>query len=479
MAQKRIMGLRNRWLRSGILLTTAIVVLFTMIFALGVRSYYFNAVRTGLTAKAQSASTFFMGYISRTYSQYYQSAYRYTESFEDKDVLELQFVNTRGMVEVSSYGISAGTVPGTPDVEAALQEGIIGSWSGRRSATGERIMAVTAPLVSSDGSVVGAMRYVTSLRLVTRQIGHMTAVAAGIGIMIILAVILSNLYFIRTVTEPLVELTALARRIAEGSYGIQAQKKYDDEIGDLTDAINEMSAKIGEAEKVQTEFISSVSHELRTPLTAITGWAETLAYDETISSDAQRGIAIISKESGRLTKMVEELLEFTRIQDGRFNLNVETLDVAGELADAIFTYGKLLKQEGVTVEYTPPEGDIPFILGDAERLKQVFLNIMDNAAKYGRVAGRILVTIGATDMWVVIRFRDFGPGIPPEELPFVKKKFYKGSGKERGSGIGLSVCDEIVTRHKGKLELENAADGRSGLIVTIMLPVMNEDDLTI
>ncbi len=479
LGKKHLRGLKRRWLRSGILLTIGIVVLFTVAFSLGVRSYYYSAVRTGLSTKAQSATNFFAGYLSRTYSQYYQSAYRYTESFEDKDSLELQFINARGVVEASSYGISAGTVPGTPDVTAALTENRTLAWQGRRNGTGERIMAVSAPLVTPDGAVMGAMRYVTSLRLVNRQIAATSSVAAGVGLVVILAVVLSNLYFIRTVTEPLVELTALARRIAEGSYGIQAQKKYDDEIGDLTDAINEMSAKIGESERTQTQFISTVSHELRTPLTAITGWAETLTYDDTIGPDAQRGIAIISKESGRLTKMVEELLEFTRIQDGRFNLNVETLDVAGELEEAIYTYGNLMKQEGMNVEYTPPVQEIPFILGDSERLKQVFLNIMDNAAKYGRAAGRILVTIGTGGGWVIIRFRDFGPGIPPEELPFVKKKFYKGSGKERGSGIGLSVCDEIVTRHKGKLELENAADGLSGLIVTVMLPVMNEEDLTI
>ena len=479
MKLKPVRGLRMRWLRSGILLTAAIVVLFTVIFALGVRSYYYNALRMGLTTKAESASAFFTSYMSRTYGEYYQSAYRYTESFEDKDTIALQFINTRGVVEASSYGFSAGTTPGTPDVDTALTDKTIASWTGKRPGTGEQIMAVTAPLLTSDGSVVGAMRYVSSLRLVTRQIQKVTALAGGIALFVLLAVILSNIYFIGTVTEPLVELTALARRIAEGSYGIQAQKKHDDEIGDLTDAINEMSAKIGETEQMQTEFISRVSHELRTPLTAITGWSETLAYDETISGDSQRGIAIISKESARLTKMVEELLEFTRIQDGRFNLNMETLDLAGELEDSIFTYGQLLSQEGIAVEYTPPEKDIPPVLGDAGRLKQVFLNIMDNASKYGRAAGRIIVTIGSAAGWVVVRFRDFGPGIPENELPYVKKKFYKGSGKERGSGIGLSVCDEIVTRHKGKLELENAADGRTGLIVTVMLPVKNEEELTI
>ena len=477
--KSQIRGLRTRWLASGILLTVIVVVLFTVVFALSTRTYYYSAVRTGLTTRAESASSFFADYLSRTYGEYYQSAYRYTGSFEDRDVIALQFINTRGVVEVSSYGFSAGTVPGTPDVETALTEKEVGSWTGERPGTGERIMAVTAPLLTRDGTVVGAMRYVTSLRLVDRQIRTVTALAAGIGLLVILAVVLSNLYFIRTVTEPLVELTALARRIAEGSYGIQAQKKNDDEIGDLTDAINEMSAKIGETERVQTEFISRVSHELRTPLTAITGWSETLAYDDTISGDSRRGIAIISKESGRLTKMVEELLEFTRIQDGRFNLNLEALDVAGELEDAILTYGKLLAQEGITVDYTPPEGLVPLVLGDPERLKQVFLNIMDNAAKYGRAAGRIVVTVGSAAGWVLIRFRDFGPGIPENELPFVTKKFYKGSGKERGSGIGLSVCEEIITRHKGKLELENADDGKSGLVVTVMLPVMNEEELTI
>ena len=479
MKSKQVRGLRMRWLRSGLLLTVVIVILFTVAFSLGARTYYYSAIRTGLTARAESASSFFTGYLSRTYGEYYQSAYRYTGSFEDKDVIALQFVNTRGVVEVASYGFSAGTSPGTPDIETALTEKTVGSWTGERPGTGEKIMAVTAPLLTGDGSVVGAMRYVTSLRLVTEQVRKMTALAAGIGLVVILAVVLSNLYFIGTVTEPLVELTALARRIAEGSYGIQAQKKRDDEIGDLTDAINEMSAKIGETERLQTEFISRVSHELRTPLTAITGWSETLAYDDAITGDSRRGIAIISKESGRLTKMVEELLEFTRIQDGRFNLNLEALDVAGTLEEAIFTYGKLLAQEGITVDYTPPEGVLPLVLGDPERLKQVFLNIMDNAAKYGRDAGRIVVTVGSAVNWVVIRFRDFGPGIAENEINFVKKKFYKGSGKERGSGIGLSVCDEIVTRHKGKLELENASDGRTGLIVTVMLPAMNEEELTI
>ena len=146
---KHVRGLRQRWLRSGILMTVGVVILFTLAFSIGVRSYYYSSVRTGLTAKAESASQFFTGYLSQTYGEYYQSAYRYTESFEDKDVIALQFVNARGAVEASSYGISAGTTPGTPDVETALTEKTVGVWTGRRAGTGERIMAVSAPLLTA------------------------------------------------------------------------------------------------------------------------------------------------------------------------------------------------------------------------------------------------------------------------------------------------------------------------------------------
>ena len=126
------------------------------------------------------------------------------------------------------------------------------------------------------------------------------------------------------------------------------------EIGKLTAEINNMSEKVAIAEKSRTDFISQVSHELRTPLTAIMGWSETIAFDPAVQGDSLRGINIISKEAERLTGMVTELLEFTRIQDGRFNLRIELIDIAAELEDALFTYGELMKQSGMEVNYSAP-----------------------------------------------------------------------------------------------------------------------------
>ncbi|HHU22868.1 MAG TPA: HAMP domain-containing histidine kinase [Clostridiales bacterium] len=462
-------GIAGRWMLNGIAVVLVVVIVGVSTFALAALNYYYSAVRMSLMTKAKTASEFFTSYVSRTYAEYYQSAYKYTEDFEDKDRLELQFVNTRGRVEASSYGITANTSPGTEDIINAIEKQEISVWTGKWAETGERIMAVSCPILYSDGTVVGVMRYVTSLKLVDKQVFRTIVIAAGVGLLIIIIVVLSNLYFIRTITGPIHQLIGMTKRISEGSYGILAEKKYDDEIGELIDSINEMSVKIGQAEKTQAEFISSVSHELRTPLTAITGWSETLLYDDEIQGDSRRGLQIIAKEAGRLTKMVEDLLEFTRIQDGRFNLNLKRLDVAAELEESIFTFNELLRQEKIELRYSPSDTPLPMIMGDPERLRQVFLNILDNAAKYGRSGKIIDVSTALEGEYVAVRIRDYGPGIPAEELPHVKKKFYKGSSKERGSGIGLSVCDEIITRHNGLLDIQNAQGG--GVLVTVRLPV--------
>ncbi len=280
-----------------------------------------------------------------------------------------------------------------------------------------------------------------------------------------------NIWFSRYVSEPIESLTEAAGRIAAGSYGVKIEKSSDNELGRLTDELNNMSEKVAVAEKSRTEFISQVSHELRTPLTAITGWAETIAFDEAVQGDSLRGINIISKEAERLTGMVSEMLEFTRIQDGRFNLRIELIDIAAELEDAIFTYGELMRQAGIDVNYTQPPAEIPLIPGDPERLKQVFLNLLDNAAKHGGDGKKVDVALSSDAEGVHISIRDYGRGIPTGELPHVKEKFYKGSSKNRGTGIGLAVCDEIITRHSGALEIENAEGG--GCIAKITLPISN------
>ena len=219
---------------------------------------------------------------------------------------------------------------------------------------------------------------------------------------------------------------------------------------------------------MQAEFISQLSHELRTPLTVINGWSETLLADESLDEQTRQGLKIISSEAKRLTEMVTELLDFTRMQDGRMTLSVEPTDIRGEFEDTVYMYGSRLSQDGIKLNYQESDAEIPEIPCDAKRLRQVFLNILDNAAKHGGEGKRIDAGISYEDGNVVVRIRDYGPGIPEDELPLVKMKFYKGSSKARGTGIGLAVCEEIVELHGGALTLENASGG--GTLVTVTLP---------
>ena len=543
-----IRGLRQRWMFSAVLPILLLLVLAVALFSVGVQEYYYNAMRSGLESRARIAAETFTGYGVKSYSEYYRLASYSAETFEEKDTIELQFINTNGRVQVSSYGLTAGTLPGTSDVDNAIG-GKMASFQGRDPQTGENILAVSYPLFFNS-RVVGVLRYVTSLREAQHRVLVESLLASAAALVCMALIAASNAIFINNVVQPVAVVSDAARRISGGSYGIMIENHYRDELGELVDNINDMSLKISQAEKIQQEFISSVSHELRTPLTAISGWAETLnnvvqpvavvsdaarrisggsygimienhyrdelgelvdnindmslkisqaekiqqefissvshelrtpltaisGWAETLSADpganidqTKRGLGIILKESRRLTTMVEELLEFTKMQDGRFTLRVESVDLASELEDAIYTYFELFRQEGIEVSYKGPDEDVPPIVADSERMKQVFCNVLDNAAKHGGAGKRIDVSAACEDGKFVIRVRDYGPGIPEEELPFVKQKFYKGSSKARGSGIGLAVCDEIVRLHGGTFDIANAEGG--GAVVTISLPM--------
>ena len=464
---KKITGIRKRWMVNSISVVLFIVLLAVAAFSAAMGSYYYSTLSESLKQKAENAISSFDYY--RTEAEYYDNARAVVAGEPNSDKLEVEYLDADGQIRFSSSDLTAFRSPGTPDIAEAISMKRTKVWIGADPSTGEHIMAASSPLMI-DGEVVGVMRYVTSLNKVDKQIIIIVAIALGIGLGILGMVYFSNLYFIRSIVDPVAGITETAKRIAAGSYGVQIEKRYDDEIGALTDTINDMSLKINQSEKMKNEFISSVSHELRTPLTAINGWAETIMNGEVRDAgDVKKGMGIIVSEARRLTNMVEELLEFSRIQDGRFTLSVEPMDIKAELEDAVYTYREFFRREGIELYHFDCDEEFPPIAGDPERLRQVFCNLLDNAAKHGGSGKRIDTAIARDEDQVVITIRDYGPGIPAEELPHVKYKFYKGSSKARGSGIGLAVCDEIITRHEGTLDIDNAEGG--GCIVTIHLPI--------
>ena len=242
-----------------------------------------------------------------------------------------------------------------------------------------------------------------------------------------------------------------------------------DEVDRLRGTINQMAEGLEETEKMKNEFISSVSHELRTPLTSIRGWVETLrTLDDPEDENYRKGLEIINNETARLYNMVEELLDFSRLQNGRLKMDCRLLDLVAELTDAVLFCEARIQREGLLLSYNEPEEMIP-VYADPDRLRQVFINILDNAIKYSAPGGRITVKIWQGEYKAFIEIIDQGRGIPPEDLENVKTKFYKGSNSVRGSGIGLALVDSIMTALDGTLDLKSTL-GR-GTVVTLGLPL--------
>ena len=466
--KERRMGLRRRWLWN----TAAVVASVGLVCALAVTVLFaltdYSNLHANLRLRAETAAEALNGVQNQEYEDFYQTCLDAVQSFSQRNTLEVQFVDPEGNVLSTSYGIPTTSALETPEIAEAVRTRGAQDYFGKDPETGKRILAVSAPIIYRNGEVIGVLRFVTATRRMEQHIGAVLAVSLLAVAGLTGATLLSNNYCIRSILLSVAEITQKARRIAGGTYGIQIEVLSHDELGELAEAINDLSNQLSQNEKMQSEFISSLSHELRTPLTAITGWSETLLGGDTLDAETARGMRIILREARRLTEMVVDLLDFTRMQDGRMTLNVEPADIRSEFEDTVYMYSSRLVQEGITLELEENDQDIPEIPCDAKRLRQVFLNVLDNAAKHGGEGKRILASMHYDGSTVLFRIRDFGPGIPEDELSLVKKKFYRGSSKTRGTGIGLAVCEEIVTMHGGTLTLENAEGG--GTLVTIALP---------
>ena len=205
------------------------------------------------------------------------------------------------------------------------------------------------------GTMAKTIRFLRS-SLPAILIAFLLAIGGVVLILIILVIIISSYSFIRSILSPIKKIGDIARRIAQGDFSARIEKSRDDEIGVLCDTINEMAVELGASEKMKNDFISSVSHELRTPLTAIKGWAETLT--NTAGEDKEttdRGMGVIIRESERLSGLVEELLDFSRMQNGRMTLILEKIDILAELGEAVYMFSERAASEGKFLLYEEPE----------------------------------------------------------------------------------------------------------------------------
>lgn len=469
----RLRGQRNsltrRWIRNAFGIIVVFLLLLEGAFAFMLRYYYYQSVQSALESRAELYRRT-LELSESTESQTWQARSReLIAHFTDKDKMELQVLDAKGSVLLSSTGF----VPMLAQGRGKAQELASGNrlWQGHNEA-GEPIMALTVDETDTTGVRIGALRYVVSLRMVNRQIWLLSLVIFGFIMLVVFFVSLSGSYFIRSIVNPVTAIGRTAQRIAMGEYDARLEKRYDDEIGDLCDTINFMAEEIGATEKMKNEFLSSVSHELRTPLTSIKGWSETLQTAPEDRELVSRGLAVIGKEAERLSGLVEELLDFSRMESGHIVLKRQRLDVLAELEEAVFLFRDRTTRAGLSLEYSGGEELLP-VMGDPARLRQVFVNLLDNAVKYTPRGGRIRVEAAQLPGRVQVVISDTGVGIAPEELPRVRQKFYQTDPANPGSGIGLALVDEIVRLHGGRMEMDS--EPGVGTAVTVLLPVAEQE----
>jgi len=469
----KIKGITKRWATNTLLITALILFVLLSVCVVFVVSYYRNYVTNYLSGYAnESVTTFFSPYVGGSDEIFDQKAKEFVDSFADKSRMEVQVVNRKGTVSFSSSGFGVSEkVDEMDDVKEALEATSgISKWSGFNG-NGEHIMAVSMILPRVEGEFTGAVRFITSLKAIDRQIIGLIVLILIVYFIALFFVALSGVFFIQTIVTPVRKINDVARKFSEGEFDVRIESdgREDDEITELADSINGMIAEVAATDKLKNDFISTVSHELRTPLTAIKGWGEMLKeLDGEDREIARRGTEVIINESERLSKLVEELLDFSRIQSGSMTLRLEKIDVLAELDEAIFVFKERSKRDGIELTYSVPEVPAP-MMADPNRIKQVFVNILDNAFKYSEQGGLVNVVAIVDDGTLVIHFADNGCGIAEEDLPNIKKKFYKANLQVRGSGIGLAVVDEIVKLHNGVLEINSELN--VGTTVTVAFPV--------
>lgn len=458
-------SITKRWLLNSFGIIVVIMVAMVIVVSAAMHSFYYNSASQYIRTRAAAVSARLESAAADAGSDFNARLYELVQDFEYRDRIELMAIDSEGTVFLTSSGF----VPqdtAMPDLAMARENGKSGSFTGRWD--GQKIMAVTV-LSSLSGEDLLGLRYVVSMQAIDRQLTLITVFASLVALAILLFVLYTSSYFMNSIIAPVGEVSRTARQIAQGDFAVRLDTHNDDEIGQLCASINNMAEELSNAEQVKNDFISSVSHELRTPLTAIRGWGETLLSDDDLDPETRRkGMQVIMGETERLSQMVEELLDFSRIQGGRMVLTRENVDLAAELSDVVLMYTERARRENKTLLYEEPEGVI-IVYADRNRLRQVFINILDNAIKYSDGGDTVAVTLTTISGSAVISVADTGIGIAPEELPRVKDRFYKGKSSRRGSGIGLAVADEIIKMHGGSLKL-NSRKGE-GTTVTITLPL--------
>ena len=458
-------SIRRRLIGNYVTVALVTVLILEGLFAVAISEYYMGGIERILVNQAETSASFFNRYADA--GDIYKKSNYIFENFDIDESALIEVIAPNGQVVIDSTGSSSTERVMSNDVMQALKGKSGTVWRGR-SNLDEPVIAASAPIYDGD-SVVGVLRYVSSLTPTYTILGQMFVVLLLFGLAVVGVAFLYGRAMAKRILEPVQELVRVTEEVAQGNYKVTAIKYHNDEIGQLVDAVNIMTKEITRADQAKNEFISSISHELRTPLAAIKGWAETMQDMKDDLEVVEEGLAIVSKETDRLIILVNDLLDFSRLQAHRIELKKEEFSVFDLLENVIGQFTVRCQQERVKMTLLSDEQET-WVFADYNRLKQVLINIVDNAMKFtvGRPDAEIRISSQVLDDQIIVIVEDNGSGISPEDLIRVKEKFYKGSSNKSGTGLGLSIASEIMELHGGKMLIDSTLN--VGTKVVLVMP---------
>ncbi len=330
-----------------------------------------------------------------------------------------------------------------------------GQFLGRQISLSDRVVFSSVVLAVPRGQPVAV--------LVSLVRPFLFAGLAAFAVAIIIAIFLA-----RSLYKPVQRVTEAAGDIARGHYGQEIAVAGPAEVKQLATSFNTMSREVKLAQERLRHFVADVSHQLKSPLTSIRGFAQAIT-DGTAADDETklRSAGIIEEESRKMMRQVDELLDLSRMQSGASMLATEPVDLEAMLKQVREIYS--LRIEEKQLDLIMDVGLLPIINGDADRLEQVFSNLVDNAIKNSLPGAEIRITARKREGFVDISVEDHGAGIPPEQLPYVFERFYQAMGVRTGVGLGLAIARQIVLGHGGDIVVTSSPGERT--VFTVSLPV--------
>lgn len=361
----------------------------------------------------------------------------------------LEILDTDGTVLFDSEGYKYTTAP---EMEALIKNGSA-TWIGRDAASGERVLTVSTAVKHKDEPIY-YLRLFFGLGQVDEFTSKLSIIIAAISLLVLLVCIFISNFVSDSIVNPIKYLTRIAMRMSKGNYKEKSKLELKNEIGALSNAMNTLSDEIIKHDELKNEFIANISHELRTPLTSLTGWAYTLKDGGLDQETTELAHDILISESERLSSLLEELLDFSRLISGKISLNKDYFDLKICVENITKQVFPKLEKNKETIELNVSPASYIYY-GDENRIKQVMINLLDNAVKFNKERGLITVNLYQDKDNFFIDVIDQGVGIDDDEIKYVFEKFYAGKKSKSHTGIGLAIVKEIVTLHKGSVEIES------------------------